>query len=167
MVDKYAVGDVVSGVVTGVVDFGLFLKLEDGLEGLVPISEMDWALIENPKELFSVGEKVQAKVIDVKDGKVSLSIKALKESPWQGAKDKYKQGDIVNGVVIKFNKHGALVSLEEGVAGLVHVSEFGSEDKMKEKISLGNTYPFQISIFDPAQQKMILSFLDKEKIIKK
>ena len=167
MVDKYAVGDVVSGVVTGVVDFGLFLKLEDGLEGLVHISEMDWALIENPKELFSVGEKVQAKVIDVKDGKVSLSIKALKESPWQGAKDKYKQGDIVNGVVIKFNKHGALVSLEEGVAGLVHVSEFGSEDKMKEKISLGNTYPFQISIFDPAQQKMILSFLDKEKIIKK
>lgn len=167
MVDKYAVGDVVSGVVTGVVDFGLFLKLEDGLEGLVHISEMDWALIENPKELFSAGERVQAKVIEVKDGKVSLSIKALKENPWQGAKDKYKQGDIVNGVVIKFNKHGALVSLEEGVAGLVHVSEFGSEEKMKEKISLGNTYPFQIAVFDPIQQKMILSFLDKEKIVKK
>lgn len=167
IVDKYSVGDVVSGVVTGVVDFGLFLKLEDGLEGLVHISEMDWALIENPKELFSVGEKVQAKVIEVKDGKVSLSIKALKENPWQSAKEKYKQGDIVNGVIIKFNKHGALVSLEEGVAGLVHISEFGSEEKMKEKISLGNTYPFQITVFEPTQQKMILSYLDKEKITKK
>lgn len=167
IVEKYAVGDVVSGVVTGVVDFGLFLKLEDGLEGLVHISEIDWALVENPKELFSVGEKVKAKVIEVKDGKVSLSIKALKESPWQSAKDKYKQGDIVNGVVIKFNKHGALASLEEGVAGLVHISEFGSEEKMKEKISLGSTHPFQITVFEPTQQKMILSYLDKEKIAKK
>ncbi|MBI2046228.1 MAG: S1 RNA-binding domain-containing protein [Parcubacteria group bacterium] len=167
IVDKYAVGDVVLGTVTGVVDFGLFLKLEDGLEGLVHISEMDWALVEKPKELFSIGEKVQAKVIEVKDGKVSLSIKALKENPWQSAKDRYKQGDIVNGVVIKFNKHGALVSLEEGVAGLMHISEFGSEEKMKEKISLGSTYPFQITVFEPSQQKMILSFLDKEKIVKK
>jgi small subunit ribosomal protein S1 len=166
MVDKYTIGDVVSGAVTGVVDFGLFLKLEDGLEGLVHISEMDWALVENPKELFAVGDKVQAKVIEVKDGKVSLSIKALKESPWQNAKDRYKQGDIVSGVVIKFNKHGALVSLEEGVAGLMHISEFGSEEKMKEKISLGSTHSFQITVFEPSQQKMILSYLDKDKIIK-
>jgi len=166
IVGKYKVGDVVEGEVTGIVEFGLFLKIEDGLEGLVHISEMDWGLVDDPKALFKPGDKIKAQVIDVKDGKVSLSVKALKDNPWKEAEEKYKKGDIVNGVVIKFNKHGALVSIEEGVAGLVHVSEFTSEDKMKEKLSLGNTYPFQITLFEPKNQKMILTYLDKDKIQK-
>ncbi|PIP73110.1 MAG: 30S ribosomal protein S1 [Candidatus Lloydbacteria bacterium CG22_combo_CG10-13_8_21_14_all_47_15] len=164
IISKYGVGDIVGGEVTGIVDFGMFVKIEDGLEGLVHISEMDWGLVENPKTLFKVGELVKAKIIEVKDGKISLSIKALKENPWASAKDKYKKGDIVSGVVIKFNKHGALVSVEEGVAGLVHISEFGTEEQMKEKISLGSTHPFQITLFDSENQKMILAYLgDKEK----
>jgi len=166
IVNKYSVGDVLEGNITGIVDFGLFIKIEEGLEGLVHISEMDWGLVKSPKTMFKVGEKVSAKVIEVKDGKISLSIKATKENPWQTAKSKYNKGDIVSGVVIKFNKHGALVSLEEGVAGLVHISEFESEEKMKEKISLGSTHPFQITLFDSENQKMILSFLDKDKIAK-
>jgi small subunit ribosomal protein S1 len=118
LVAKYAVGDVVLGEVTGVVDFGIFMKVEEGLEGLVHISEIDWSLVENPKDRFKVGEKISAKVIDIKDGKISLSIKALKKNPWKEAEEKYKKGDSVEGVVIKFNKYGALVSVEEGVAGL-------------------------------------------------
>ncbi len=160
MVDKYKVGDVLSGTITGAVDFGVFVKLEDGLEGLVHISEIDWSLVEDPKTIFKIGDKVNVKVIDVKDGKVSLSIKALKTNPWTEAEKKYKKGDTVEAVIIKFNKYGALASIEEGISGLVHISDFGSEAKMKEKISLGKNYTFKINVFEPKNQKMGLSFVE-------
>ncbi len=163
MVDKYTLGDELAGEVTGIVDFGVFVKIEEGLEGLVHISEIDWALVENPRTLYKVGDKVKVKIIDIKDGKVSLSIKALKENPWVSASKKYKKDDLVNGVVIKFNKHGALASIEEGVAGLVHISEFGSEEKLREKLELGRTYDFKITLFDAKEQKMALSYVDKAK----
>ena len=157
--DKYKVGDTLAGEVTGTVDFGVFVKLEDGLEGLVHISEIDWALVEDPKAMFKIGDKVNVKVIEVKDGKVSLSIKALKPNPWTEAEKKYKKGDEIEAVIIKFNKYGALASIEEGVSGLVHISDFGSEAKMKEKISLGKSYTFKINVFEPKNQKMGLNFV--------
>lgn len=163
IVEKYAVGDIVDGEVTGAVDFGVFVKVEDGLEGLVHISEIDWALVENPKDLFKVGDKVKAKVIEIKDGKISLSIKALKENPWHEAAKKYKKDDVVKGVVIKYNKHGALVSIEEGVAGLVHISEFKSEDDLRGKLELGKTYSFIINLFEAKDQRMTLSFVETGK----
>ena len=123
ILEKYQVGDVLDGEVTGAVDFGIFVKLEEGLEGLVHISEIDWALVENPRALYKPGTKVKVKVIEIKEGKISLSIKALKPNPWLEAGKKYKKGDVVEGVIIKYNKHGALVSIEEGVAGLVYISE--------------------------------------------
>jgi small subunit ribosomal protein S1 len=163
IIGKYAVGEEVEGTVTGAVDFGVFIKLEEGLEGLVHISEIDWALVEDPRSLYKVGDKVKVKVIEIKDGKISLSIKALKPNPWKEAEKKYKKDDVVTGVVIKFNKHGALASIEEGVAGLVHVSEFGSEAKLREKLELGKIYTFKINLFDAKEQKMALSFVDKTK----
>ena len=84
-VSKYEVGDVLNGEVTGAVDFGVFVKIEDGLEGLVHISELDWGLVEDTRSLYKVGDKVQVKVIEVKDDKISLSIKQLKENPWNEA----------------------------------------------------------------------------------
>lgn len=161
--DKYKVGDIAEGEITGIVDFGIFIKIEDGLEGLVHISEIDWTLVEDPRAFYKVGEKVNVKVIEVKDGKVSLSIKALKENPWVEGEKKYKKGDEVKGVVIKFNKHGAIASIEEGISGLVHISEFGSEAKMKEKIELGKSYGFKILLFEAKNQKMGLSFVDSAK----
>ena len=161
--DKYKVGDICAGEITGIVDFGIFVKIEDSLEGLVHISEIDWTLVENPRAFYKVGEKVQVKVIEVKDGKVSLSIKALKENPWVEAEKKYQKGDEVKGVVIKFNKHGALASIEEGISGLVHISEFGSEIKMKEKLELGKSYTFKILLFESKNQKMGLAFVDSVK----
>jgi small subunit ribosomal protein S1 len=158
IVKKYEVGDEVGGDVTGIVDFGVFVKLEEGLEGLVHISEMDWALVEDPKALYKVGDKVKVKIIDVKDDKVSLSIKALKPNPWHEAGTKFKKDDIVKGVVIKFNKHGALASIEEGVAGLVHISDFGSEEKLRSTLELGKVYDFKINLFDAKEQRMTLSF---------
>ena len=158
VISKYAVGDEVAGVVTGLVDFGVFVKLEEGLEGLVHISEIDWALVEDPRKLFSVGQKVRVKIIEIKDGKVSLSIKALKENPWREAEKKYKKGDRVMGVIIKYNKHGALASIEEGVAGLIHISEFESEEALRATLELGKTYPFLITLFDAKDQRMALSY---------
>lgn len=160
VIAKYKVGDIVEGTITGVVDFGIFLKIEDGLEGLVHISELDWSLVENPNDLFKVGDKIKTQVISIKDDKISLSVKALKNDPWGSIKEKYKKGDIVTGVIIKFNKHGALASIEEGVAGLVHISEFKTEDAMKQKMELGKSYPFQILIFDPKDHRLVLSFLE-------
>jgi ribosomal protein S1 len=162
LIDKYQVGDEVEGEVTGIVDFGVFVKLEPGLEGLVHISELDWGLVEDPHALVAVGESVRVKVIDIKDGKVSLSIKALKENPWKAAGEKYKKGMEVPGVIIKYNKHGALASIEEGVAGLVHVSEFDSPAALRETLELGKTYPFTITLFEPKEQRMTLSFAKKK-----
>ncbi len=156
-------GDVLSGEVTGAVDFGVFVKIEDGLEGLVHISELDWGLVEDTRTLFKVGDKVQVKVIEVKDDKISLSIKQLRENPWQTAGSKYKKDDVVDGVIIKYNKHGALVSIEEGVAGLVHISEFDSEDDLKAKLPLGTVHKFKITLFEPNDQKMTLSYKEANK----
>ena len=162
IVGKYTIGDVLDGTITGIVDFGVFVKVEDGLEGLVHISEIDWALVEDPRALFKVGEKVKVKVIEIKENKISLSIKALKENPWTGAEKRYKKDEVVQGVIIKFNRHGALASIEEGIAGLVHVSEFGGEEKLREKLQLGKSYSFKISLFEPKDQRMTLTFVESK-----
>jgi small subunit ribosomal protein S1 len=163
LVGHYKVGDEVEGTVTGIVDFGVFVKIEDGLEGLVHISEIDWALVEDPRALFKIDQKVRVKIIEIKEGKVSLSVKALKENPWHAAGKVYKKDMKVKGVIIKFNKHGALASIEEGVAGLVHVSEFGSEEKLRKTLELGKSYDFKISLFDAKDQKMALSYIGEKK----
>ena len=164
MTGRYAVGDEIEGEVTGVVDFGAFVKIEDNLEGLIHISEIDWSLVENPHTYLKIGQKVHAKIIDIKEGKISLSLKALKENPWVEAAKKYKKDMKIDGVIIKFNKHGALASIEEGVAGLIHVSEFGSEEKLRKNLELGKVYPFKITIFDAKEQKMALSFVGEKKV---
>jgi small subunit ribosomal protein S1 len=161
-VSKYALGDDLECTVAGVVDFGIFLKIEEGLEGLVHISEIDWGLIEDPRKLFKVGDKVKARIIEIKDGKISLSLKAFKENPWTEFEGKLKKGDIVSGVVIKFNKHGALVSIKDGVAGLVHNSSFGTEEKLRESLELGKAYNFQINVFEPKEQKMTLAYVENK-----
>lgn len=163
IVSKYEIGDEVEGVVTGVVDFGVFVKLEEGLEGLVHISEIDWGLVDDPRNFVKTGQTIKAKIIEIKDGKISLSLKQLRPNPWLDAGKKYKKDQTVTGVIIKFNKHGALASIEEGVAGLVHVSEFGSEEKLKKTLELGKTYEFRITLFDPKEQKMALSYVGERK----
>ncbi len=161
-VGKYEVGEILNGEVTGAVDFGIFVKIEQGLEGLVHISELDWGLVDDTRALYKVGDKVKVKVIEVKDDKISLSIKQLRENPWTEAAAKFKKDQVVPGVVIKYNKHGALASIQEGVAGLVHISEFETEEKMKATLSLGNVYQFKIALFEPTEQRMTLSYKDAQ-----
>lgn len=159
---KYKVGDIVEGQVGGIVDFGVFLRFplespeKEKLEGLAHISELDHKLIKNPRDVVRAGEIVKAKIIDIKNNQISLSIRALKEDPWKGIKEKYKKGGVVSGRVTKFNPFGAFIELLDGLQGLLHISEFGSEKKMKEAIEIGKIYNFKVLLVDPEAHKIAL-----------
>ena len=163
IVKKYKIEDIVEGEITGIVEFGIFIKIEEGLEGLAHISELDWGLVESPANLFKIGEKIKAKIISIEGDKISLSVKALKPDPWELGKDKYNKGDIVEGKVLRLNKFGALVLLgDSGIYGLAHISEFGTEKRMRELVETGKSYVFQIAVFHPEDRKLSLSFLGKD-----
>jgi len=159
IIDNYKVGDEMEGEITGIVDFGIFAKIKGDIEGLIHISEISWSLVEDPRSLFKVRDKIKVKIIEIVGGKISLSIKALTKNPWEKSEKKYKKDDIVEGVVIKFNKYGALASIEEGISGLVHISEFENEEKLKEALQLGKSYKFKINVFEAKDQKMTLSLV--------
>ncbi len=124
---KYKVGTAVEGTVTGVVDFGAFVEFDEGLEGLVHISELAWQRIEDPHDIVKTGDKVKAEIIAVDGSKISLSIKKLQEDPWKKAAQRYSVGEIVKGTVLKVNPFGLFVELDEEIHGLAHVSELAEE----------------------------------------
>ncbi len=156
---QYKIGDIVEGIVTGIVDFGVFIKFGKGnkqIEGLCHLSELDWQLIEDPSDIVKIGQKVKAKIISITDDKVSLSLKALKKNPWEDIEKKFKKGDIIKGKVIKFNPFGAFVRIAPKIQGLIHISEFGSQEKMKQELEMGKEYNFQILSVDPSRYSIIL-----------
>jgi len=160
---KYKIGDVVEGEITSVVDFGAFVKFDEaGLEGLIHISEIDWILIEDPRTILSQGQRVQAKIIDIRGDKISLSLKQLKEDPWSHVLDKFHKGDTVQGKITKFNPFGVFAQLDKDIHGLIHISEFGTEAKMRELVKVGNEYPLKVLMIDPKEHRMSLG-LFKEK----
>src|SRR3989338_3689306 len=160
VLSKYQIGDTIEGEVTGVVDFGVFIKIEEGLEGLAHISELDWGLVENPSDLFHVGAQVKAKIINVEGGKVSLSVKALKPDPWKDFASKFKKSDIIKGRVRKIDRFGVFVEIEDFLlSGLAHVSEFGSEKEMREHMELDKIYHFQILNLNSDERKLSLSYV--------
>lgn len=161
LLSKYKVGDIVEGLISGVADFGAFVRFVDqpSIEGLIHISELDHKLIEHPKEVVKVNDNVKAKVVEIKDGRVSLSLKALKANPWESVADKYKEGQTVSGTVTRFNPFGAFVALDAEIQGLVHVTEFGGVDEMKSKIELGKQYKFTIGSLKPAEKRIILKVI--------
>lgn len=159
---NYKVGDVVEGEITGVTDFGAFIKFgTEELEGLIHISELDWSIIENPADIVKVGEKVKAKIIEIKEDKASLSLKSLKKDPWMDIEEKFKKGDTVSGTVTKFNPFGAFVKIDSQIQGLIHISEFGTKAKMEETLKIGESYRFQILEIRPTEHRMSLKLADQ------
>ncbi|MEK9174880.1 MAG: S1 RNA-binding domain-containing protein, partial [Patescibacteria group bacterium] len=152
---NYKVGDLVAGEISGLVDFGAFVTF-DSIEGLVHISEIGWQLVEKPSDVLKIGDQIQAKVIVVEGDKISLSLKALKQNPWDEVDKKYKKGDSVNGTVVKFNPFGAFVKLDTEIQGLAHISEFKTYKDMLAAVELGKTYPFKISALEPKEYKLAL-----------
>jgi len=156
--DSYSVGQVIDGIVSGVADFGAFIRFADNpkIEGMVHISEMDHKIIDNPKEIVKIGDIVKAQIVEIKDGKVSLSLKALKPDPWEKIEKKYKAGEPVEGTVAKFNPFGAIINLDEEIQGMIHVSEFGGIDEMKSALEQGKSYPFVIDSIKPEEKRILL-----------
>lgn len=157
---NYKVDQIVEGEITAILDFGAFIKFgPENLEGLIHISELDWQLIEDPSKIVKVGEKVKAKIVKISDDKISLSLKALKPNPWEDFAKVHKAGEIISGQVIKFNPFGAFIKIDEKIQGLIHISEFGSKEKMEESLKLDQKYNFEISEIDPKEHRLILKLV--------
>ena len=126
--NKVKEGDILEGIVSGITPFGVFVNAE-GLEGLVHLSELSWDKVEDIGSLYSVGSKVEVMVIGVSDGgkRVAYSIKRLQKDPWAEAISKYKVGDIVKGEVQKVVPYGAFVRIDNGLNGLIHISELSDK----------------------------------------
>ena len=155
-VAKFKVGDVVSGTVTDVTDFGAFVKLTDNLEGLVHISEIDWKLIDNPRDFLTPGQPVEAKIIEIDGTKISLSLKALKPDPWQKVEEKYSVGQKLAGEVTRLTNFGVFVRLDEEIFGLIPASEFGDR-RPSEVLRVGDQPTVAIVSIDPKEHKMLLT----------
>jgi small subunit ribosomal protein S1 len=160
LVNSYEKGDTVEGEVTGVVDFGVFMKFgKDGqkLEGLVHISELSWQLVENPRDLYKEGDKVKAQVIEIVNGKVSLSIKALTEDPWTKIAEKFKEGQVVEGQIAKMNHFGIFIQLDPEVRGLIHNSEIEKDRSKYTELKEGTTAKFKVLSIDPEEHRISLA----------
>lgn len=164
LIANLKVGDEVEGEVSGVVDFGAFVKFPvpgthhgEKLEGLVHISELAWQLIDDPREIVKTGDQVKARIIGIEDTRISLSMKVLKEDPWTTVETRYKVGEKVEGKVDKINHFGAFVYLDKDIHGLAHVSEFQEVypgKKMEEIFQVGGSYQWKILSIEPKQHRM-------------
>lgn len=136
--EKYPVGTVIEGKIKNITDFGLFIGIDEGIDGLVHISDMSWIKrVKHPSELYKKGQEIQAKVlhIDKDQERFSLGIKQLEPDPWDDIPRKYAAGTVVSGVITNVTDFGIFVELEEGIEGLVHVSEV-SKEKIKTPVGM-------------------------------
>lgn len=132
--EKYPIGSTVSGKVVSLTDYGAFVELEKGIEGLIHISEMSWSQhIKHPSQVLSIGQEVEAKVLSIEpeDRKISLGLKQLQPDPWENIEEKYPIDSIHKGIVRNITPFGVFVELEEGVDGLVHISDLSWTKKIR------------------------------------
>lgn len=160
--EKYPVGTKVVGKVKSVTDFGIFIGFEEGVDGLVHVSEMSWTKkIRHPSELYKKGQEVEAVVlnIDPKNERFSLGIKQLTADPWREVGRRYRRGEVVTGKVTNVTDFGAFVELEEGIEGLVHVSEISREkiEKPSDVLKVGDTVSAVVLHIDPHERRIGLS----------
>jgi small subunit ribosomal protein S1 len=158
LVKNYEIGQTIEGIVSGVADFGVFVQFTDNpsVEGLIHVSELAHRLVENPKEILKIDDVVKAKIIDIKDGRISLSLKALKENPWETVEKRYTVGQEVSGKVYSFNPYGAVVSLDSEIQGQIHVTEFGGVEEMRKQLGIGKEYEFIVGEMKPEEKRIIL-----------
>lgn len=160
---KYPVGTKVEGKVRSITEFGVFIGLENGIDGLIHLSDMSWTRrITHPSEIFKKGQKVEAVVlkIDKEKERISLGYKHLMPDPWEKEiPEKYKVGDHVNGKVVKITDFGIFVELEDGIDGLIHISEIDLEPskKIEEKLKINDMVTARIIKVDTIERKISLS----------
>lgn len=168
--DKYPEGSIVKGTVRNIADFGIFIGIEEGIDGLVHVSDISWKQrIKHPSEFFKKGQEVEAVVlnIDVENEKFSLGIKQLETNPWDEIVTKYVPGAVISGKITNITDFGLFVEIEEGVEGLVHVSEIGHK-KVKspnEIFNVGDITTAVVKSIDSKSKKIRLSIKDYESLV--
>ncbi|MES2221511.1 MAG: 30S ribosomal protein S1 [Acidobacteriota bacterium] len=161
--EKYKVGQRVTGTVTRLMDFGAFVELEPGIEGLIHVSEMSWLKkVRKPSDILKTGERLDAIVLSVSaaDRRISLGLKQALGDPWTGALQKFQVGSTIEGPVTKLMKFGAFVQIAEGVEGLVHVSEISAEkhvDHPQDVLRAGQIVKAQVLAVDAEKRQIKLS----------
>lgn len=152
--------DRIDGTVSRIVDFGAFVDL-GGVDGLIHISEMSWGRVKKVSDVLKVGDSVKVTVLDVNQekGKISLSLKDLNADPWKTAAEKYAVGNIVTGKVVRMVPFGAFVELEEGVDGLVHISQIAYKhvEKPEDELTIGQEISAKVTELDTENKKISLS----------
>jgi len=161
--EKYKAGDRARGTVTRIADFGAFVEIEPGVEGLIHISEMSWAKkVRNPGDLVKVGETVEAVILGINMGerRMSLGLKQALGDPWVGATEKFAPGTVIEGPVTSITKFGAFVQLAEGIEGMIHVSEISAEKRInhpQDVLKVGQVVKAQVLAIDPEKRIIRLS----------
>jgi small subunit ribosomal protein S1 len=161
--ELYPVGEKFKGKVSSVTDYGAFVELEPGVEGLVHVSEMSWSKrTKNPKTFLKVGDEIEVQVlgVDTEEKRISLGIRQLQPNPWETAAAMYRVGTTVTGKVRNLTDFGAFIELEGGIDGLVHVSDISRSKKIKhpkEVLKKGQEVQAVVTSIDPEAQKMSLS----------
>lgn len=165
------VGDVMEGVISGVVKFGIFVTF-NGLEGLVHISEIAWGHVSNPHDYGKVGKEVKVQIIGIDNDKLSLSMKRLTPDPWENIAKRYTMGAKVKGTVDRFSQFGAFVKLEDGLNGLIHLSEISNQkvNDPRDFLSIGDEVEAEVINIDREEHRIGLSIKnlsEREKKVKK
>ncbi|MGD9906174.1 MAG: 30S ribosomal protein S1 [Vicinamibacterales bacterium] len=161
LVDKYPVGTKIKGKVRNLTEFGAFVEVEDDIDGLIHISDMSWSKrIKHPSEMLKKGDTVEAMVlsIDAENQRLSLGLKQLATDIWEDFFSRHKVGQNIEGRVVRMTNFGAFVELDEGIEGLIHVSEFDdSQGGEKVDLQVGQSYPMKIIKLSPSERKIGLS----------
>lgn len=154
--DKYKVGMVVEGKITAITNFGVFVNFDDGMEGLIHISELAWQRIDSPSELYKVNDKIKAEIVSIDGSKIFLSAKKLLQDPWLEASAKYKVGQIVSGTILKINPFGLFVKLDEEIHGLAHISQLGlnAKDKISDLYQINEVRDFEVVNISPSEHRL-------------
>lgn len=160
--EKFKIGDKIKGTISNITDFGIFVQLMPGIDGLVHISDLSWTEhIEHPADIYKRGSEVEAVIlsIDKDNKKVSLGIKQLSEDPWKKIEDEYPVGNIIEGTISKITNFGAFVKLSSGIEGLVHISEYADRgvDKLDEILKVGEKHSFRVVNVNKDEHKLGLS----------
>ncbi len=160
--EKYPPGSIVTGVVRNLTDFGAFIELAEGIDGLVHISDMSWTTrVKHPSEILKKGEQVQAVLlsIDVDHERLSLGIKQLLQNPWEGIGASIAVGNNVTGKIVRLTDFGAFVELSNGVEGLLHVSEISHQHvkKPEDVLTVGQEITAKVIKLDEENRRIGLS----------
>jgi len=160
--EKYPIGTTIAGKIKNITDFGVFIGIDEGIDGLVHISDISWTKrVKHPSEVFKKSQEVQAIVlnIDKENERFSLGIKQLEQDPWETIPERYPLGSVISGPITNVTDFGLFVELEEGIEGLVHVSEI-SKEKIKSPVGqykMGDSITAKVINISPKDRKIGLS----------